>query len=1374
MKKRIFSFLMAVVMLCSLLPMNALAVRAEDWPYQPPTPTSGTIGQNISWKVDTSTGVATFTGTGDIPDWTDRYNYPDYLEYARTVVISEGITSIGASRFASSKKLEKVILPTTVTKIGDKAFAGCTHLAKVEMCEGVTKIGANAFQGCTALVKLDFPDSITQIGEYAFYGCTGMPDFDWPESLVVIDRFAFYGCTKLTNVVLPKGLEEIGNYAFTKCSGLEAVTIPSGVIFIGNHAFEECTKLNNVLLPDALIYLGESAFYRCDSLTKIAIPEGFEEIPNSAFGSCDQLEKIYIPESVYFIGSDAFGQCQSLYEIYFGGSEDDWSNISIVKDENWYSDSTNYCCNILKRAVKYYNVEGPECVLIDHTESIAPAVAASCESAGKTEGSVCSACGKVLKAQADIPAKGHDYVATITKAASCSETGVMTYVCKNDKSHTYTEEIAKKAHAVVVDSAVAATCTAAGKTEGKHCSVCNEVIVKQETIPAKAHTVVIDQGYAATCTKAGKTEGKHCSVCGTVIVKQEVIPAKGHKGGSPVKETVKTATCETDGEYVEVVYCTVCGMALSHNEKTVPATGHKDGDKNYKCDACGKNLCTEHKTVAIPAVAPTCTKDGLTEGSKCGNCGEILKKQEAVPAKGHTAVVDKAVAATCTAAGKTEGKHCSVCSEVLVKQEAVPAKGHAVVVDKAVAATCTTAGKTEGKHCYVCGAITVKQETVPAKGHTEVVDKGYVASCVAAGKTDGKHCGVCGIVTVKQEVIPKKAHTPVVDNAVAPTCTASGKTEGAHCVVCGTVAVKQEVIPAKGHTAGAAVKENNVAASCDKTGSYEEVVYCSVCKTEMSRIKKTVPALGHKDGDKNFVCDVCGVKTCTNHKVETVKGVAATCTKDGLSDGSKCGNCGEVLKKQEVIPAKGHTVVVDRAVAATCTIAGKTEGKHCSVCNTVLTKQEVIPAKGHTAGVVVKENNVAASCDKTGSYEEVVYCSVCKAEMSRIKKTVPAVGHKDGDKNYKCDACGVQLCTDHKAVTVSGYAATCIKDGLTDGSKCGNCGEVLKKQEAIPAKGHSEVVVAGQQATCESNGLTDGVACSVCNAVLVKQSAIPARGHMEAVLAAVAPTCTEDGKTEGKLCSVCGKIMEAPKAIPAKGHVVAVVAGKSATCTEEGLTEGRYCRACDAVIAEQKPLPVRAHKFSNGKCSVCGEKDPDYIVNENPFVDVGMFDWYYGAVLWAVQNNITGGTSANTFSPANPCTRAQVVQFLWAANGRPEPTAAENPFTDVSENDWYYKAVLWAVERGITGGTSATTFSPGQTCTRAQVVTFLWASAGKPGVSGANLFSDVPDGAWYTTPVLWAVEKGITSGVGEGVFGPDQSCTRAQIALFLYKAMSGK
>jgi hypothetical protein len=160
--------------------------------------------------------------------------------------------------------------------------------------------------------------------------------------------------------------------------------------------------------------------------------------------------------------------------------------------------------------------------------------------------------------------------------------------------------------------------------------------------------------------------------------------------------------------------------------------------------------------------------------------------------------------------------------------------------------------------------------------------------------------------------------------------------------------------------------------------------------------------------------------------------------------------------------------------------------------------------------------------------------------------------------------------------------------------------------------------------------------------------------------------------------------------------------------------------------------------------------------------------------LWAVRNKVTGGTSATTFSPENVCTRAQVVTFLWAANGRPEPVETQNPFKDVKETDWFYKAVLWAVENQITAGTSVDTFSPDETCTRAQVVTFLYAAAGKPEVDDINFFVDVPDEAWYTTPIIWAVEQGITSGIGNNKFGPEQTCTRAQIVLFLYKAVGNK
>ena len=172
----------------------------------------------------------------------------------------------------------------------------------------------------------------------------------------------------------------------------------------------------------------------------------------------------------------------------------------------------------------------------------------------------------------------------------------------------------------------------------------------------------------------------------------------------------------------------------------------------------------------------------------------------------------------------------------------------------------------------------------------------------------------------------------------------------------------------------------------------------------------------------------------------------------------------------------------------------------------------------------------------------------------------------------------------------------------------------------------------------------------------------------------------------------------------------------------------------------------------------------------NPFSDVKPGAYYYNAVLWAVEKGITNGTSDSTFSPDEGCTRAQVVTFLWRAAGKPDPASSESSFSDVKEGAYYYNAVLWAVENGITNGTSDTTFSPDETCTRAQIVTFLWRAAGKPDpASSENPFSDVKEGAYYYNAVLWAVEKGITNGTSDKSFSPDETCTRAQIVTFLWR-----
>ena len=178
------------------------------------------------------------------------------------------------------------------------------------------------------------------------------------------------------------------------------------------------------------------------------------------------------------------------------------------------------------------------------------------------------------------------------------------------------------------------------------------------------------------------------------------------------------------------------------------------------------------------------------------------------------------------------------------------------------------------------------------------------------------------------------------------------------------------------------------------------------------------------------------------------------------------------------------------------------------------------------------------------------------------------------------------------------------------------------------------------------------------------------------------------------------------------------------------------------------------------------EEFPDF---PNPFSDIAPSDFCCDAVMWAVAKDITNGIGNYTFAPNQPCTRAQIVTFLWRAAGSPAPKSASN-FTDVPADAYYAKAVAWAVENGITGGTGDGKFSPDATCTRAQAVTFLYRASGSPAVSGNAAFTDVAADAYYAAAVTWAEKNGITGGIGGGLFGSGQSCTRGQIVTFLYRA----
>lgn len=180
---------------------------------------------------------------------------------------------------------------------------------------------------------------------------------------------------------------------------------------------------------------------------------------------------------------------------------------------------------------------------------------------------------------------------------------------------------------------------------------------------------------------------------------------------------------------------------------------------------------------------------------------------------------------------------------------------------------------------------------------------------------------------------------------------------------------------------------------------------------------------------------------------------------------------------------------------------------------------------------------------------------------------------------------------------------------------------------------------------------------------------------------------------------------------------------------------------------------------------------PAYAAGEQSFTDVPVGAYYTDAVAWAVENGITGGVGGGRFDPDGTCTRSQTVTFLWRAYGSPEPAGKESPFTDVNKNDFFFKAALWASEKGITGGVGGGRFAPNDPCTRSQMVTFLWRAAGKPPVSEPSAFSDVAAGEFYADAVSWASGLGVVQGLPDGTFGVQGLCTRGQAVTFLWRQM---
>ena len=441
----------------------------------------------------------------------------------------------------------------------------------------------------------------------------------------------------------------------------------------------------------------------------------------------------------------------------------------------------------------------------------------------------------------------------------------------------------------------------------------------------------------------------------------------------------------------------------------------------------------------------------------------------------------------------------------------------------------------------------------------------------------------------------------------------------------------------------------------------------------------------------------------------------------------------------------------------------------------------------------------------TATCQSKAVCTTCGLEYGDLGEhnygswtdEIPATEEQPGVKgHYQCSVCEKYFdavyqeisnlaipAIKHVLTQVPAKAATCTEVGNNEYWTCSECAKVFKadqitettvEAETLSALGHSLIQTQANAATYSAPGNIEYYSCSAChkyfsdaegtteieeNSWVIPQLVRPSSGDGSSTTYAI----TVDSSKNGDV-TVSSKSAS-------KGRTVTITV-KPDDCYELD----------ELTVTDKNGDAVKVTKVSDTKyiftmpaSKVTVEADFAKIVDANedlPFTDVVENAYYYDAVVWALDEGITGGTSATTFSPNASCTRAQTVTFLWRAAGSPAPKSLVNPFTDVSSDAYYYNAVLWAVGQGITVGTSATTFSPNATVTRAQNVTFLWRWAKSPAAEQVNSFTDVAVDAYYYGAVAWAAEEGITGGTSATTFSPNADCTRAQIVTFLYRYLA--
>ena len=784
----------------------------------------GDDGDNATWTLD-SDGLLTISGTGKMKDYTFNISSPWEKTRVSSVIILDGVTSIGNCAFYNCSGLISITIPNSVTSVGDNAFLDCDSLKKayapnldswlkihfsdcdsnpcfygadlyfngelvndVVVPDSITSIGRHAFYGCTGLMSITITDSVTSIGEYAFAYCSSLTSVMIPDSVTNIDRKVFYCCSSLTSIIIPDGVTNIGSSLFYGCSSLARITIPDSVTRIGDEAFDGCSSLTSITIPDSVTSIGYDAFQNCSSLTSITIPDSVTRIGYGAFYGCSSLTSITIPDGVKSIGSSAFYDCSNLMDITISDS------VTSIGDTAFYGCSSLTSITIPSGVT---NIGGGAFSSCNSLTNIT--IPDGITNIGNFTFSNCRSLVNIA-----MP----DRVTSIGEYAF--------YCCSGLTSITIPDGLKN-----------------IGKFAFYGCSRLTDI-----TIPDSVKNI-------------GSSAFSYCSFTDITI------PDKVKNIGSSTFS-----------------YCGLTNITLGKGVTII-------GTEAFYC-------CSGLTSIIIP---DSVTSIGNYAFSGCRNLNSAYIFNPNCVIAGEASLSDSI----------TIYSHAGFAVEEYAKKHnynfvAIHIPGETVTFE----ATCTESGK-QYQECKYCEKH-INEIDIPALNHSpaDAVEENRIEpTCISDGKYDEViYCKVCNAELKRESrAIDKLGHDEIHHDAKAATCSEKGHNAFVTCTRC-DYTTYEEVAP-HGHTPAAAVEENRVEPTCINNGSYDSVVYCDICKAEISREKKTVASLGHRE--------------------KYIEAKAATCTESGLSEGIVCSVCGETIKEQVEIKATGHTYNED----GVCTKCGE-------------------------------------------------------------------------------------------------------------------------------------------------------------------------------------------------------------------------------------------------------------------------------------------------------------------------------------------------------------------------------------------------------------------------------------------------------------------